>query len=120
MTDGPGQSEGGESPFAGVQFNVLWPDDAAAAAPVVTHMGILGDGTGDPGTPEAGFYLLMGQVAPPPWFSPIARDRGLAAAGGTSPDIPVRVHAAVYLTRARAEELYELLHRHLGKERPDG
>jgi hypothetical protein len=114
MTDGPAQPE--SSTVAGVEFNVIWPEDAAAEAPVVTHLGIIGDGTPESSAGGvAGMYLVMGQVAPPAWFSPVAVERGLAAGR----DVPVKVHAAVYLTRSRAEELYELLRRHLGKGQTD-
>ena len=91
-----------------VEFNVTWPWDAADGAPVVSHMALLGDGT------EEGFYLVMGQVAPPPWFTMEARERGAAQYGR---ELPVHVRAAVHMTRSRAEELYALLHKHLRKDK---
>ena len=91
-----------------VEFTVTWPRDAVAGAPVISHTAILGDGT------EDGFYLVMGQVAPPPWFTKEAREKGVAEYGA---ELPVHVRAAVHLTRPRAEELYALLHTHLRKGR---
>jgi hypothetical protein len=70
---------------------------------------MLGDGPEPPGA----FYLLMGQVAPPPWFTDAARERG---ASQTNLELHVEVRAAVYMTRQRAEELYVVLATTLGKE----
>lgn len=102
--------------LAAINFEVVWPNDSAAGAQVVTQFGILSDG-GTPESPQpAGLYLVMGDVAPPPWFTDAARERGIVETKG---QIHVQVRSAVYMTRVRAEELYEALGKHLGKGQPN-
>jgi hypothetical protein len=101
MTEEPPETQVGASDP--IEFNVFWPADAAVGAQVVTHFGVLNDGTAGP---DAGLYLLMGQAVPPPWFTDIARNRGLEESGT---DLQIQVRAAVYMTRTRARELHNLL-----------
>ena len=96
------------TPVGHMQFELTWPDGATSGAPVVSNFAILGDGNDPPG----GFYLLMGQVPPPPWFTEAERERGRAHINGR---LTVEVRSAVYMTRQRVEELYVLLANTLGQ-----
>jgi hypothetical protein len=104
-------TQAGESLNDGVQVDFAWPAGAAQGAKVVNQF-LLADGapTGT-GGPD-GVYLLVGHLAPPIWRSPEEARKILNENGGR---LRIEQHGTFHLSRARLEELYDVVGRHLGK-----
>ncbi|ORW51340.1 hypothetical protein AWB90_05300 [Mycobacterium paraense] len=100
MTDGPEEKKLKTE----VTFQLRWPLSAARDPKVATKFGIVMDDVG-------GVFLLMGNVAPPPWFTQADRSRGLPQG-----EIEVDVAGAFYLTPAALRELHRVIQNHLDAE----
>ncbi|WP_395705256.1 hypothetical protein [Rhodococcus ruber] len=99
--------EGGEP--VEIQMQAVWPEGVSEQAQVVNQFALLNDNT--PGEP--GVYLLVGHLGAPIWLTPeIARQRAAEA----NYVLPIAPRGAYFMTRQRAEELWSILGKHLGKD----
>ncbi|OZE80777.1 hypothetical protein CH304_16225 [Rhodococcus sp. 15-649-1-2] len=98
----PGQEAVGE-----FQVQTVWPADLAAQAQVVNQCLFAWD--------EANrdvVYMLFGHVAPPLFLTPETAHQYLEQNGA---QIPIQPRGSFIVSRSRAEEIWEALGRHLGK-----
>jgi hypothetical protein len=102
-----------ESPQEPIASSVelRWPDDVGADAQAVNQVLV----SWDQEITDI-LYVYLGHVAPPPWLTgEIAQER-LAEIGN---QMKVTPKGAFVLSRSRAEELWSVLGRHLGKLPPE-
>lgn len=88
--------------------DLIWPDDIGANAEAVNQVIVAWDQNS-----QDVLYLYLGHVGPPPWLSPEIAAERLEANNGR---LPVVKKGSFVLSRYRAEEMYRVLGRHLGKE----
>ncbi len=87
--------------------DLRWPDDTGADAQAVNQVIVAWDQNN-----QDLLYLYLGHVGPPPWLTKAAAEERLSETQNTIPVVP---KGAFVLGRARAEELWTILGRHLGK-----
>lgn len=86
---------------------LVWPDDVGADAQAVNQAVVSYDQANDDVV-----YLYLGHVAPPPWLDDeVTRNR----LDHLSYELPVTPKGSFILSRTRAEEVWTILGRHLGK-----
>lgn len=95
----------------GFPVTPVWPEDYAGQAQPVNQVVFaqpipLGDGGLDDGV-----YMLLGHLAPPIWLDPVAVTDGVQRTQGR---FEIEPRGSFYLSRARAEEIWRVLGRHLG------
>lgn len=89
-----------------VQLTPLWPVDAGSQAQVVNQAVC----AWDQGNQEI-MYLMLGHVPPPLWLR-LEDARRFAAENDT---ISVQLRGSFIMSRRAAEEIWDILGRHLGK-----
>lgn len=87
-----------------VQLVPKWPENATENPVVVNQFAILWDGT------REAVFLVAGQIAPPIATVPEDGREQIERLNGR---IPIHAKAALYMTRNQAEQLRDLLGRHL-------
>ncbi|MFV9634858.1 hypothetical protein [Mycobacterium neumannii] len=92
------------------QLFPAWPLDAAAHAQVVNQAIC----AWDQGNREGVMYLTLGHVPPPLWL----RQEEARQFAAENDSIEVQPRGSFAMSRAAAEELWEILGRHLGKLPP--
>jgi hypothetical protein len=103
---GPPSSEEPSSDPQGVKIELVWPEDIGADAQPVNQVVVSFDQA-----VEEVVYLYLGHVSPPPWVSGDIGKR-IQELGYK---LPVTPKGSFILSRTRAEELWTVLGRHLGK-----
>lgn len=99
-------SESGEGDAKEFQLQPRWPLDAASQAQVVNQF-ICAWGQGN----HEVMYLVLGHVPPPLWLSPAALEEWAAE----NDTIDVQPRGSFHMSKAAAEELWNILGKHLGK-----
>lgn len=87
---------------------LVWPDDVGADAEAVNQFVVAWDQD-----LRDVLYLYFGHVAPPPWLSAEIATERIQALGN---QIAVQPKGSFMLSRTRAEQLWSVLGRHLGKD----
>ncbi|WP_137149462.1 hypothetical protein [Mycolicibacterium sp. CR10] len=88
-----------------------WPDYVGANAVAVNQVLFAWDQT-----IQDMLYMYLGHIAPPPWLSVEVGQERIAELGYKLDILP---KGAFVLSRTRAEELWTVLGRHLGKLPPE-
>lgn len=89
-------------------FQTRWPEGLTENAQVINQFAMVNDNT--PGEP--GMYLLLGHIGAPVWTTP---DHARQIAEETSGILGIAPRGSFFLSRFRAEELWGMLGKHLGK-----
>ena len=93
------------------RINPYWPEDAGRAAQVVNQLAVSQGLNTASGVNEGTIYLTFGHVWPPLVADEDAAAKYLERGG----NVEIDVRAEVMMTTIRAEELWTLLGRALGK-----
>jgi hypothetical protein len=106
----PGAPQDPQIPPDPTVVELRWPDEIGANAEAVNQVLVAWDQE----IPEV-LYLYLGHVAPRPWLTPEVATERLAETGN---HIDVTPKGAFAISRTRAEEIWTILGRHIGKLPP--
>jgi len=93
-----------------IEVRAVWPEGALNSAQVTNQFALVTPPATSSGEPDEGLYVLLGHVGPPLWGT--EEDAAAASVNGRF-EMPIQMNAALYMSRARAEELARALLAHL-------